>query len=585
MRITIAFCFWMMLACCQGAAEEQYYPGPKFAVSSSGRFVAATYRSRNDNASRLAIFDTAKPVARQVVGDDYPKYPGVAFSKDERWIIVVDQASEPDEEPVAAKLLRLGANGKFEAAPFPDFRDLTSSISGTGLQIRSARWDSASSKFFLSVIRETQPDSGEFRLWEIQVDAADPKPPGHILAGNKYSENNLRAFEQKEISQNIEDQLNAIYVVLRKNLNQNEQSSLIDEEKKWLKDREKLPAGFDQSFFTERRVEELVKRVLVRQGTASHLDTGAEPAFAQFEPLAQETGKWKMLLSWQNRADTWQPDIWQAAVSPDSAFAAISWQDVMDNRHFDLGKLVEKTLYQFDPPARDEMRDEILTALLNPHQLKAASCDRSTLTPDRWEDSDNVVIKADAGGQNDKLSFNLTGCTLLYNVKKQAVTKILDAGKFESSSTEAPDTVETNNDKRDQRAELDPTVQGSRLSPDRMVKLLDRHLSTGNWIDVIFPKKSGNTLVDSINADSSIFKDAFALHGLNQAGDLGDHYGTSFQGWVGKGHQFIVEFHCRLALRGPHGGFYRFSGWTGVYDPDAGKIIEQLTPGGIEESM
>jgi hypothetical protein len=587
MRLIIALFVWIGFGCGRAVAEDQYYPWPKFTVSPSGRFIAATYRSRSENASRLVIFETVKPPARQVVGDDYPEYPGVAFSKDERWLMVVDQATTSSEtEYPAVKLLRLGASGKFEPAASPDFRDLVSSITGTGLSIRSGEWNPASSQFVLSVTKQIDPDSQNFRLWQMAVDSTNLKQRGRALTDNKYTDNNLRAFEQKGISQNIEDQLNAIYTVLRKNLNQKEQTDLIEEEKKWLKDREKVPVGFDQSFFTERRVQELVKRVIVQQGTANHLDTDAEPAFVEFEPLAQGSGgspKWRAILAWQNRTDTWQPDNWQAAVSPDSAFAVISWQDAMDHEHSNLGKLVEKTRYQFDQPARDEMKTRILTAVLSPHQVKAASCDRSTLTPDHWADAENVVINATADGQDDKVSFTLTACSLIYNVRKQEVTKIVDAGKFESHPIEGMDVA--TDDQEDPGAKSDPTVQGSQLSPDRVVKLVYRHLSTGNWIDVIPQDKNGNTAAASINADSAIFKDAFALHGLNQANDLGDHYGTSFQGWVSKGHQFIVGFHCQLGIRGPHGVFYRFSGWTGVYDPDSGKIVEQLTPGGIEEPM
>jgi hypothetical protein len=591
MRLTIALFFWVVFVCDQAVAEDQYYPWPKFTVSPSGRFIAATYRSRNQNASRLVIFNTAKPPARQVVGDDYPEYPGVAFSKDERWLMIVDQRPPSEPEYPAVKLLRLSAGGKFELAASLDFRDLVAGITGTGPSIRSGQWELAASQFVLSVTKAEEPDSQNFRLWQIAMDPANPKQRGHVLADNKYSENNLRAFEQKGIGQNTEDQLNAIYTVLRKNLHQKEQTDLIEEEKKWLKDREKLPIGFDQSFFTDRRVQELVKRVIVQQGTANHLDTDAEPTFVEFEPLAQGTGgtggtpKWKAILAWQNRTDTWQPDNWQVAVSPDSAFAVVSWLDAMDHEHVNLGKLVEKTLFQFDQPARDEMKTWILTEVLSPHQLKAEACDQSTLTPDHWADADNVVISATAGGQDDKLSFTLTACSLVYNVKKQEVTKILDAGKFESNPMAIPAAEGKDEDQPNQGTTSDPTVQGSQLSPDRVLKLVYRHLSTGNWIDVSPQGKSGNTLATSINADSTIFKDAFALHGLNQANDLGDHYGASFEGWVGKGHQFIVGFHCQLAIRGPHGSLYRFSGWTGVYDPDSGKIVEQLTPGGIEEPI
>ena len=59
-------------------------------------------------------------------------------------------------------------------------------------------------------MKHVEPDLDNFRVWQIRADATEPKQPGHILAVNKYTENNLGAFEQKGIRQSVEDQLNAV---------------------------------------------------------------------------------------------------------------------------------------------------------------------------------------------------------------------------------------------------------------------------------------------------------------------------------------------------------------------------------------
>ena len=225
----------------------------------------------------------------------------------------------------------------------------------------------------------------------------------------------------------------------------------------------------------------------------------------------------------------------------------------------------------------------------NEKALRLATCESSELTPDAWQDEDNVVISGRAAGHSDKLaSYSATAWTVLYNIKKQEVVKISNLGEFESVPNEATPASAKDGTKgtqrKDQESEPDPTLQGSEGSPDGAVKLWFRHLSTGNWIDVVGQKKNGDPMMDSLNADSPIFKGAFAFHGLNQSDDLGDHYGTTFEGWSGRGHQFVIGFHAQLSDRGPHGAFYRFAGWTGLYDPETGQI-KQLTPGSFWEPL
>jgi hypothetical protein len=270
-----------------------------------------------------------------------------------------------------------------------------------------------------------------------------------------------------------------------------------------------------------------------------------------------------------------------ALYTQDGALAVVSWPDAMDYWHFGLGRLTDNILYRFDQESADAMRGKILAAMLKTHNLTLASCASSALTPDRWENAENVVIGGQAAGQNEELaSYQLNGWTVLYNVRKQEVAKVLQGGKLEAVRNVA---AQANGRDKIQNNEL-PEV-GSWVSPDGVLRLVGRHLGTSNWLDLIGTKKSGQHFPDSINADSPVFKDAFAFHGLSQDHDLGDHYGTSFEGWSGKANQFIVGFHCRLGSRGPHGSFYEFSGWTGVYDPDKNQVVQQLTPGSICEPI
>jgi hypothetical protein len=606
MKLTIAFVVWIVLACRQGVADDRYYPWPKFTVSPSGRFIAVTYRNRDENRSLLAIIDTSTPAKRQVVGDAYPGFPGIVFSSDERWMLVVDLAnsnyfSATDKDPARISLLRRGDESKFEPATSPNFLDLVSRTGGSKLNIRSGQWIAGSDNYVFSVIESAAPDSDNYRVWQLRAAATDSGTPARVLMDNKFTENELAAWEQKGIGQNIEDQLNAVYKVLAKNLNRGNQTDLILEERQWLSRREKLPAGFDQSYYTQRRVQELVQRLIVLQGTSTHLDDNAAPSFIEFVLKKEGNPAFDLRLEWGNHQDVWQAVNWQATVSTDRAFAAFSWQDEMDNHHFGFGRSVDQTRYRFDQALTDQIKAKILSALLEPKKLSSTSCDSSRLLPDHWEDAENVVIKGEASGSTGQLvSYSLTNGSVLYNVKQASVVKVLGAGKFESTPKDAvagesdnanwvemqsgangEPTFTANDKDREQ-----PHAYEFSVSPDRAWVAAFRHLSTGNWFDLYQRQKNGKYLFKtSINLeDFSLFADAFALHGLSQK-DLGDHYGTGLEGWVGKSHQLIVGFHCRLEQRGPHGVFYQFGDWTGVYDPDKGKVIEQLTPGSIWEPL
>jgi len=186
-------------------------------------------------------------------------------------------------------------------------------------------------------------------------------------------------------------------------------------------------------------------------------------------------------------------------------------------------------------------------------------------------------------------------------VKRGEVVKVVNAGKFDSTPIETVANLATDdqglieirtdsNGKQTIRTSSGeakaPAKEGAgnfSVSPDGLWLEAYQHLSTGNWVDLYQRQKHGKyAFKASINVDSAIFADAFVFHELKQE-DLGDHYGTQFQGWSGKSHLLIVGLHAQLAERGSHGGFYRFGGWTGVYDPDKGQVVEQLTPGSIGE--
>jgi hypothetical protein len=319
-------------------------------------------------------------------------------------VLVVDQAtSSSDTERPSVSLLHRVSDAKFEFAPPLDFRVLMSGVCATGLGIRSGQWDSGSDQFVLSI---SQPvaDSDNYRVWQIRARATEPGKPGRIISDNRYAGNNLVAYEEKAIRQNIEDQLNAVYNVLWRNLDKGAQDKLIQEERQWLNNREKLPAGFDQSFFTERRVADLVKRLLVFQGTVNHLDTDAAPSFVEFVPTNQGTQKWIIRLQWGNQADTWQPDNWQGTVSTDSALAVVYWRDAADGSHLAIGRLLHNTRYRLDQPSSDQMKAKVLAAILQTQNLPAVSCASSLLQPDHWEDTENVVVDGQAAGHTDKLA-------------------------------------------------------------------------------------------------------------------------------------------------------------------------------------
>jgi hypothetical protein len=571
-------------------AEDGYYSGSKYTVSATGRFIAATYRSR-DIGSRLVIVDTSAPASRQVVGDDYPRFPGVAFSDDEHWIVVTDLGSDSsDSEATFIRLLHRESGTKFEPATSPDFKVLTARVHGSSMSILSAEWGSGSDHFVVDVIQRLGADSDQYQFWQVLSGATEPGKPGQLLTGNQFDEKGLVALTQTDMGREAEKQLNSVYVVLKKNLDRTAQADLTQEEKQWLVRRDNLPSGFDQTYFTERRTNALVLRLLTLQGTINHLDNDATPSFAEFLPSNSANEKVALHFDWGDRADSFEPSSWQAAVNNSGALGVLQWLDSSYTNRLAIGRRIQTNRYRIDLAAGDEIKTKVLSAILQTQKLALTTCESSELKPDAWADEDNVAISGRAAGHSDKLaSYSATGWTVLYNIKKQEVVKISNPGKFDSVPKEATPATAKDGTKethqKDQESEPDPTLQGSEVSPDGVVKLLFRHLSTGNWIDVVGNKKNGDAVMDSLNADSSIFKDAFALHGLNQSEDLGAHYGTTFEGWSGRGHQFVVALHAQLSNRGPHGAFYRFTGWSGLYDPDTGQIVKQLTEGSFWEPL
>jgi hypothetical protein len=255
-----------MLLCVPALAADQFVADPICTISPSGKFVLAIYRNQDAapmNHSRIVIYSTADPIHQLTEGTDFPNFAGAAFSTDERCLLIFDEydyAGSEGKQP-AVYLLRRAGESRFGDAVSLDFNRLTSAVGEPGLAIRSAEWGSGSAAFVLEVAKSTD-DSGQFWVWQVLGDANNLSQAGKVLTKIKYSEEDLLRVEQKQSSPDIEQQLNAIYPVLKRSLSKQAQTDLIADERGWLEKRDKLPPGFDQTYFTRKRINELTKRLL-----------------------------------------------------------------------------------------------------------------------------------------------------------------------------------------------------------------------------------------------------------------------------------------------------------------------------------
>jgi hypothetical protein len=263
------------LACClgglcnRGQAAQEEFP-TEYVVSPKGHYIVEIHGGTGSDGGgvyRLYVIETTKTTDRVALGDEYERGIDALFSPDEQWIVLNHYPATGVCKPL---LFHHRSEAKFESIPSLDVdaqvRQLY--VKDTGDK------EGAQSPIFVKVI-DWKPDSSGFTLylwskygdlqfngWEAFYNVMDGRPMTTNVRQSSQAEWERTATlrEQKE-KLDLEQQLNAIYQVLKTKINKDDQAQLVAQQRQWLTDREKTKPG-DRLEFTRKRIAQLTELVL-----------------------------------------------------------------------------------------------------------------------------------------------------------------------------------------------------------------------------------------------------------------------------------------------------------------------------------
>jgi hypothetical protein len=274
---TFLICLLISFACSLGAicnraqAEQEEDFWTDYVVSPKGHYVVEIRGGRNsdfESVYRLFVIETTKTTDRVALGDEYERGIDAIFSPNEQWIVLNHYPLSGVCKPL---LFHHSSEAKFENIPSLDVdaqvRELYAKDTGDeegaasdAIFVKTLEWKPDSSGF--TVFLSSKNGDLKFDGWEAfyNVMAGHPMTTNVRQSTQADWERGATQREQKE-KRALEQQLNAIYEVLKAKIDEAGQVQLVTQQRQWLADREKTKQG-DRSEFTRKRIAQLVEWVL-----------------------------------------------------------------------------------------------------------------------------------------------------------------------------------------------------------------------------------------------------------------------------------------------------------------------------------
>jgi len=250
--------------------EEDFQP--EYVVSPKGHYVVEVHggtASDGGGVYRLFVIETTKTKDRVALGDEFERSIEVIFSPNEEWIVLNHYPATGVCKPL---LFRHRSEAKFENIPsldvdaqvrqlyVKDTGDKQGASSDVPIFVKALEWKPDSSGF--TVYLASKYGDLQFDGWEAFYNVMGGRPmTTNVRQRSQADWERMEMLREKNEKLDLEQQLNAIYQVLKAKIDKDDQAQLVAQERQWLVDREKTNPD-DRLEFTRKRIAQLTELVL-----------------------------------------------------------------------------------------------------------------------------------------------------------------------------------------------------------------------------------------------------------------------------------------------------------------------------------